>query len=496
MQKRVSPGNKMLVSSVTAFTAAAVALVLATDTGGAGLRFGLFVSIYLMIAYLFITRYKGSGSLDLFGPAPGFVFLLFLYSVASALFVESVGATNFGYLINASVMTTYYISCILGLAGISAGMLVAQRYENFFDYTAIMRRFRIDNHTFYKKLILYGIAVAIVFSPFIYTSFNFTEVPSYAERALKLRIERRALLASGLYEFFLSIIPLTLILCMTTLLMIRAKAIWAKFLGVAIFGSYILANMLGGWRGVVISAATIPLIFYHYRVKRISKTKAVIVLVLAYLFINGLSLVRFTSDPKQMLEAMHEEILDQGFRFIDFKSSGELLVGTNLMRLISGLEDGETDFTYGSSVVTELLVFVPRAIYPNRPLPMSEEFVNVFYPQVHSAGGGYGFFMLQEGFWAFGLVGVFLFLFIYGWSAQVVYQWFKKNMQYDCVALLYSGIYTSLVLSAVRTGLIGSYKTALMNVLPFLLLVYLPPIKRKITTHSKQVDKDLSLIIQ
>lgn len=496
MQKRVRPENKMLLASVTAFTAAAVALFLATDTGGAGLRFGLFVWIYLAIAFVFMRRYKEPGSLDLLSPAPGLVVLLFLYSVASALYVESVGTTNYGDSVNASVMTTYYISCILGLAGISGGMLVAQRCENFFDDTAIMRRFRTDNRTFSRKLILYGIAVAIVFSPFIYNSFNFIEVPSYAGRALILRIERRALLASGLSEFFLSILPLTLILCMTTLLMIRAKAIWAKFLGVAIFGTYILANTLAGWRGVVISAAAIPLVFYHYRIKRISKTKAAIVLVLAYLFINGLSVVRFTSDPKQMFDAMRDEILDQGFTFAKLKSSGELWVGTNLMRLIAGVEDGETDFTYGRSVATELLVFVPRAIYPNRPLPLSERFVDVFYPQVHSAGGGCGFFILQEGFWAFGLVGVFLFLFIYGWSVQVVYQWFKKNMQYDCVALLYSGIYTSLVLNAVRTGFISSYKTALMNVLPFLLLVYLPPIKRKITTHSKQVDKDLSLIIQ
>jgi oligosaccharide repeat unit polymerase len=283
---------------------------------------------------------------------------------------------------------------------------------------------------------------------------------------------------------------------MATLLMIRHRVIWAKLVGVSIFGTYILTNTLAGWRGVVISAAVIPLVFYHYRVKRISKTKAVIVLVLAYLFINGLSVVRFTSDPKQMLDAMREEILDQSFRFADLKSSGELLVGTNLMRLISGLEDGITDFTYGSSVVTELLVFVPRAIYPNRPLPLSEKFVYVFYPHIYSSGGGYGFFILQEGFWAFGLVGVFLFLFIYGWSVQVVYQWFKKNMQYDCVALLYSGIYFSLVLNSVRTGLIVSYKSALMNALPFLLLAYLPPIKTKGTIHSKQVGKGFSLKIQ
>jgi len=479
----------MLVASVTAFTAAAVAFVLATDTGGAGLRFGLFVSIYLAIAFVFMRRYKGPGSLDLFGPAPGLVVLLFLYSVASALYVESVGTTNHGDSVNASVMITYYISCILGLAGISGGMLVAQRCRHRFDNAAIMRPFRIDDQTFFRKLILYGTAVAIAFSLFIYNSFNFTEVPSYAERALALRLEHMASATSGLSDFFLVILPVNLVLSTATLLMIRSRMLWTKLTGAAVFVAYILTNTLAGWRGVVISAAAIPLVFYHYRVKRISKTKAAIVIVLAYLFVNGLSVVRFTSDPKQMFDAMRDEITYHGFEFAKLKSSGELLVGTNLMRLISGLEDGETDFTYGSSVVTELLVFVPKAFYPNRPLPLSERFVNVFYPHVYSSGGGYGFFMLQEGFWAFGLVGVFLFLFIYGWSVQVVYQWFRKNMQYDCVALFYSGIYFSLVLNAVRSGLIGSYKSALMNTLPFLLVIYLPAFKKKVITRATRVSE-------
>jgi oligosaccharide repeat unit polymerase len=488
MRKRASFRNRILFASLIAFSAAMIVFIVATDTAGAGFRCGLFVSIYLTIAFVFMVRYKGTGSLDLFSPAPGLVLLLFLYSVASALYVESLGTTYDGDLVSSGVMVTYYISCILGLAGMAIGMLVAQRCKNSFENMIIIERFRIDNHTLLRKLILYGTAAAIVFSPFIYNSFNFLEVSSYYERALILRLERRELFTSGLSEYFLVILPLTLVLCMATLLMFRAKRIYAKFLGIAIFGTYILTNTLAGWRGVVISAAVIPLVFYHYRIRRISKAKAAIVLVLVYLFINGLSVVRFTSSPKQMLNAMREEILDRGFTFAKIGSPGEFLTGTNLMRLISGLEDGETDFTYGSSVVSELLVFIPRAIYPNRPLPLGERFADVFYPKVYRVGGGYGFFMLQEGFWAFGLFGVFLFLAIYGWSVQMVYQWFRKNMQYDCIALLYSGIYFSLVLNSVRSGLIGSYKSALMNVLPFLLLTYSPPIKTKVIANPKQAS--------
>ena len=75
------------------------------------------------------------------------------------------------------------------------------------------------------------------------------------------------------------------------------------------------------------------------------------------------------------------------------------------MELITGIRAGRTSYTYGSSVITEFLVFIPRAVYPNRPLPLSERFVDIFYPGVREAGGGHGSFYLQEGYWALGVPG-------------------------------------------------------------------------------------------
>src|SRR4030067_811262 len=168
MYKQVSYNHTMLALSLMSFPVPATFFVLLTDTGGANLRVWLFVYLYLTIAVLFIWGYKGSENLDLFGPAPGLVVLLFLYSVASALYVEGTGTTNYRYIVTTGVLKTYYISCILGLAGIAMGMLLAQRCRIYFDEGPIARRFKIDDHTFFMKLIFYGIAIAIIFSPFIY----------------------------------------------------------------------------------------------------------------------------------------------------------------------------------------------------------------------------------------------------------------------------------------------------------------------------------------
>jgi oligosaccharide repeat unit polymerase len=121
-----------------------------------------------------------------------------------------------------------------------------------------------------------------------------------------------------------------------------------------------------------------------------------------------------------------------------------------------------------------MLVFIPRAFFPDRPLPLGELFVETFYPGVRDEGGGYGFFILQEGYWSFGIVGVFAFMFLYGWCTNKIYQLFTKYRNFDIVVLWYASIYSVMVIAAVRSGILISLKTILMNSLPFILYLKLP----------------------
>lgn len=436
-------------------------------------RLWAFAIVYWVIAGVFFYCYSRVQPFDLFSPVIGLVVLLFLYSFASGLYVEQLGVMFFGEQANDWVIGLYYISCLAGLTGLAVGALLGSHEGR--SPGAILRA-RAAAYTaaldpvLLRRLLFWSAALGILLAGVIIPQFNFLHVTSYHDRAFSLRLERSASAGSGLREVFLSQLPVTYILCASTLLMLKARRRWAKVSGLPVLLSYLIANTLAGWRGVVVGALLIPVIYYHYRVKPLSMRFAIVAGLLLYLFVNALSIARYTSNPVEMAGVLRENIGANGLAFIQLSSSGELAVGHNLMRLISGIESGETRLTYGSSIVGDLLVFIPRALFPNRPLPLIEKFVDVFYPGVLETGGGYGLFILQDGYWAFGIPGVFLFMVAYGWGVQRLYRAFMLRVTSDLSVLCYSTVYAAIVLAAVRNGTFGGLKLALINAMIFLVL--------------------------
>jgi hypothetical protein len=188
---------------------------------------------------------------------------------------------------------------------------------------------------------------------------------------------------------------------------------------------------------------------------------------------NILSVARNSNSPAEMWKLIENQVSSEGMATFELDRTSELLVGTNLMRYMGGLRDHEVDYTYGRNLLTELLMFFPRIVYPNRPMTESEQFVSMFYPSVHESGGGFGFFFLLEGYSAFGMPGVALTTFAYGWLSHTIYRWFRMHMNHDVVALAYGGVFYFLALTSVRGGLIGSIKMCVQSALPYVLVLLL-----------------------
>jgi len=429
-----------------------------------------YAVLYWIVVGGFLYCYTQLQPTDLFSPVLGLILLLFLYSFASGLYVEEYGVMYFGEAASRWVRAMYYFSCLAGLLGLGLGALLGSHVKQTpfeISQTHLLARLVPTDPVVIRRLLIWSALLAACLWPWIHTQFDFLSVASYSERSLNLRLERMASTVSGPREVFLTQIPTTYILCATTLLILGSRRLWAKLVGASVFSAYVITNTLAGWRGAVVAALLFPLVYYHYRVKRVTFRVALIGGTLIYLFVNGLSVVRFTSNPLEMFGALRDNVGANGLAFAKLTSSGELVVAHNLMRLISGIESGETGFTYGRSLVTELAVFVPKYMFPNRPPALSEKFVEVFYPGVFESGGGYGFFILQDGYWALGIPGVFLSMLFYGWGIQKVYLFFMRRLTNDVALLCYSAVYAALVMAAVRTGMIGSFKAAIVNALPF-----------------------------
>ncbi len=433
-------------------------------------RLTLFVCGYVAIAFGYFALAHADRRFDVLHPAVGLFLLLFLYSLSSALFVETERTTFFGESLLPQVDALYYWICIAGAAGLALGL--GARCLGGAPDSRAQAVAPADNAALRSTMVGCCVVLCVLFLPFIAPKFNFFSVHSYYEVALSSRIERIGDETLGTVDVLTLYLPLTLLLALCAYA-IQSAAVRPvlRVLALTAFLAYVATGFLAGERYTILYCGLVLLAYRHFRIRRIGFLQAAVAGALAYFLMNLVPIIRGSTDPAQMLLALQDAIHARGWADFSLTYSNELLTATNLHRHIQGMLLGETHYNYGYSLVTDLLVWIPRLLYPNRPLPTSEQFVEVFYPGVRDIGGGYGFFILQEGYWAFGIFGAFLFMAVFGWILDGIYRLVVRFQQYDLVVFLYAAIYADLVMASVRSGVVGSFKAALLRAVPFALVL-------------------------
>jgi oligosaccharide repeat unit polymerase len=429
----------------------------------------IFVVCYAAIYFGLLPVYRRHGHLDLFSPFVGIPVLLLLYSWGSGLYVDATGRTPFEDLIGDKTRVTFYASCLIGMTAFVAGSLIAQRASAF--------PFRLSGAPqavppwWYLVAGLVGLAFLVFFFPDVSTRFNPLSVESYYDTALESRVLRMQDLSAGVREVFTVYPAVVLLLSFGAIATLKpGVSLFARTLGVIVLALYVSTHTLSGGRHQVVTVLLLLVVYYHYHRKPVPFVAATVAGGALYLFVNLITVARRTADPIEMLRISITYITDVGASGFGLAASGELVTGANLHKLIEGLNGGLSDYMYGRNIITELLVFVPRALYPDRPNSLAEEFVAQFYPGVLEQGGGYGFFILQEGYWMLGLSGVAVSMFLFGFGLERAYRWFLRNSASDFATILYAWLYSVLVVGSVRGGLMASLKAAMFVAFPLVCL--------------------------
>lgn len=428
-----------------------------------------FVACFAIVYLGLLPVYRRQGHLDLFSPFVGIPVLLLLYSWGSGLFVDATGRTPFEDLIVDRTRVMFYASCLIGVTAFLGGSLLAQRVS--------LLPFRLSGEPqalprwWYLAAGLVGLAFLLFFFPDVETRFNPLTVESYYETALESRVERMEDLTAGVREVFTVYPAVVLLLSFGAIAILRPGVnIFIRALGAVVLSLYLVTHTLSGGRHQVVSVLVLLVTYYHYHRKPIPLVAAAVAGTALYLFVNLITVARRTADPIEMFRLVLTYITDVGASGLGLAASGELVTGANLHKLIEGLNGGLSDYMYGKNIVNELLVFVPRVIYPDRPNSLAEEFVAQFYPGVLEQGGGYGFFILQEGYWMLGLTGVAVSMFAYGFGLERLYRWFLRNTRSDFATILYAWVYSILVVASVRGGMMSSLKAAMFVAFPLISL--------------------------
>ncbi len=430
----------------------------------------LFVLSFLTI---FLTPITAKNSnIDIFDPYIGLSILFFLYSVSTVIYVQIYGQTFYKEEFTETALLKYISIVLIGQVGLSTAYFFSKKHT-------VKKKF------FKKKLsenniIRLSIVLSALLFPFFYKKFNLFNVESYSNTALSSRLDRMSDATAGLRDVFLIDIPVTILLSASTILLFRKNHILQfRLLGLLILSLYIGTSLLSGWRSEVVSAIILISIYYHYQINKISLNTAILGSSLAYVLINLISILRSSPDIYNIAETFSDYTGSFGYNFLSITGSSELLTSTNLLRLVVGIESGEVEFTYGFTALSQLLVLIPRFIWPNRPLSASENFVDTFYPGVLESGGGYGLFFLIEGYWDFGVIGVFIYTVFFYLIIHRLYTTLVINFSYGVYGVfIYSLLYGIAVLPSVRSGMLGTYKMAALVSTPFIFLIIFSRIKK------------------
>lgn len=411
-------------------------------------------------------------AIDIFRPYFLTSILLFLYSISGILFMAEFELTYYGEFVPIRSFYIYIFATLATQLGISIGFAIqSSRFHNT-NRPLLDVVYSHSNTIASICLLLVTALVGVACIPFIYESFLPSASVGYSEWALQSRLEDLQSNTSGLKEIFTETLPIVLIICSSIHLLFTPNYfLVVRILAATVLVLFFYTQLLSGARAQVMMVLLLIGIFINYRIYRFNFFQIALGSASVYVLVSLISILRFTSDPLEMIYALQDQFSAEGFQFLAISSSTELLTGLNAVRVIESIESGQETFQHGMLFINQILGFIPKVFWPGRPMFASELFVQTFYPGIFESGGGFGFSIVAEGYWDFGLIGcVILGIFIGGFGEKV-YQLFVKSLDNDLYIFLYSLIFLRLVILLNRSGFISSIKGAFIVSIPILLVL-------------------------
>lgn len=362
------------------------------------------------------------------------------------------------------VILQYYIAVIIGLIFFCLGYMTI-----YIDNSTLI----ISNKVLYKKkhitsitkiefiiTFLFILFAIINFDQFVKMVTDFGSGSSYIEySARSARTASSGPLSQVKSYFYTSILLFTFYYVYTTN---KIKIIY--MIPTVIIGMY---GLTSGGRTILLYIAVLLAIYINYCKKMVS-LKAYILFIIVGMF--GMILIghlRAVNTIENMVNLLFSSDNIRGF--FKLSSSGEFYnTSDTLFTYIYAINHEVTDFNYGYSYIVEMLNYIPYFLFPNRPLPLPEQFMLNFFPSAPS-GTGHGWFILNDGYMSLGVVGVAIEMFTYGMIIARLYKWYVQNHQFALPKFIY-GILIVYVFLSVRSSMLSGIKTFFLDILPYFLI--------------------------
>ncbi|MGH9863888.1 MAG: hypothetical protein ACRD4H_00580 [Candidatus Acidiferrales bacterium] len=189
----------------------------------------------------------------------------------------------------------------------------------------------------------------------------------------------------------------------------------------------VLMEAILGARGMLLYIGLTLLLYWHTAIRPVSTKFIVILGVIFFLGMNVFGIIRSSkyadlSDVWTKTAGTYDEPEVRENLFYTL-TTGEFVVPFETLPQMIKSVGREIPPQFGLTYLKMPLFWIPSAIFPNRPLPLSNWYMEKFY------GGGYGlnegrqFFFTSEGYLNFGPFGVLGTMLFWGWCLGAVHRY-------------------------------------------------------------------------
>jgi len=152
------------------------------------------------------------------------------------------------------------------------------------------------------------------------------------------------------------------------------------------------------------------------------------------------------------------------------------------------IRDDHMPLRYGKTYINSICIIVPKAIWPNRPLILSEEFARDIMPD-YSEGKGLGYSPLAEALLNFHVPGAFIHFFILAFLFGSFFEFLRKVIFVNENSFLVLFIYIvgyKIIIMSFRAPLISPIKSLIIFMAPYCFVFLLLRSLRKIVSLTKE----------
>jgi oligosaccharide repeat unit polymerase len=382
-----------------------------------------------------------------------------LYGISGFYGANSEQVSIYSTFISQESFFIYVISHLLWFSGVLS--IIKYNAKNIIN-NKILSNNNFENY-FFLLLTLYFICTLIFFGN--WKNISLFNLSTYHDVALSQRLIYKENYFAGIEHVFISM-PLSSVFIFLFIKNIFNSKSYKKIFFIFILLNLLIPNLYSGSKSAILLFFLFLFYYFNARVKSISKITIFFGVIMAIFFMQFISVIR-----GKITEILDYEIYSKNLfeKIFDLSKSGEFAVSQNLLILIEGIKDGTIDFLGLNGLINNLLSYIPRFIFNDRPEDVALLFVKIFQPAIFEKGGGMGFYIIQEFYWYFGLIGVYLSAILWGYFTNKVSNFFLKRSNSDIYFMCWIIFLYNVVFISTRSGFLLIPKVIFLMYLPILI---------------------------